>query len=63
MAGIVSATQVQCLTARDATIKFLQFIQQYGQGTLVPTKLSTEQITEMDASVDALVAALAPLNT
>ena len=63
MAGIVSATSAQCLAARDATIKLLAALQQLGQGTLAPLKLSTEQITEIDALVDAQVAAIAPLNT
>lgn len=63
MAGIVSATSAQCLTARNAALAFQLYIQQFAQGTLAPTTLSAEQITEVDALVDTLVAALAPLNT
>ena len=67
MAGIVSATAAQCLTARDAAIKLLPYLQELGEGNLGPTKTNVTGnaalITEIDAAVDALVAAIAPLNT
>lgn len=67
MAGIVSATAVQCLAARDAAIKALPYLQELGEGNLDPTKTivsgNAALIVEIDAAIDALVAAIAPLNT
>jgi hypothetical protein len=63
MAGIVSATKAQCQTARDAVAKLLPILQQFSQSSREPTKLNAGQITTTDAAVDAVIAALAPLNT
>ena len=64
MAGIVSATPAQVQTARDKVQALYLKLQAISQGPLpVNTKLSAQQITEVDAIVDAAVAAIAPLNT
>lgn len=64
MAGIVSATDAQIQTARDAVEKLARTLQDLSQGPL-PNKayLAAAQITAIDAAVDAAVAAIAPLNT
>lgn len=64
MAGIVSATAAQVATARVAVAKLALELEQIANGPLPPAaKLSTQQATRVDAKVDAVVAALAPLNT
>ena len=64
MTGIVSATQAQVLTARNALLMLEDQLQKISQGPLPPAaKLNAAQITRVDALVDAAVAALAPLNT
>ena len=63
MAGIVSATQAQCETLRVNLEKTLADFQRFSQGDYQPTKLNAAQIARIDAAVDALVAAIAPVNT
>lgn len=63
MAGIVSATQVQIETAFRAATKLELALQFFNQGSDRPTTIGAARITEVNALVVALVAALAPLNT
>jgi hypothetical protein len=64
MAGIVSATDAQVQTARDKVHALYRKLQDISQGPLPPKgALSAQQIVEVDAIVDAAVAAIAPLNT
>ena len=64
MAGIVSATQAQIAAARKALQQLAIELEQLSQGPLPKASdLSTRQAARIDAKVDALVAALAPLNT
>jgi hypothetical protein len=64
MAGIVSATYAQVVTARDATFKLARQLQAITDGTIPSgTNLNASQVTAIDALVDAQVAAIAVLNT
>lgn len=63
MAGIVSATQAQCETARVELEQLLVELQKFSQGDYQPTKLPAASVTRIDAAVDAAVAALGALNT
>lgn len=64
MAGIVSATDAQVQTARDAVFALAKVLQDISQGPLPSAaNLNAAQITSVDAIVDAAVAAIAPLNT
>ena len=67
MAGIISATAVQCLTARDACLKALPLLQELGEGNLDPTKDivtgNAALITEANAVLLALKNAVAALTT
>lgn len=63
MAGIVSATVAQVQEARRRVAQLEVILQQFAQGTLAPTTRNADQITAVDAAVDAAVAALTPLNT
>lgn len=63
MAGIVSATVAQVQEARRRVAQLEVVLQQFAQGTKAPTTLNADQITAVDAAVDAAVAALTPLNT
>ena len=63
MAGIVSATVAQVQEARRRLAQLEVILQRFAQGTLAPTALNADQITMVDAAVDAAVAALNPLNT
>lgn len=63
MAGIVSATVAQVQEAHRRLAQLEVILQQFAQGTLAPTALNADQITKVDAAVDAAVAALTPLNT
>lgn len=64
MAGIVSATQPQVQSARDAVFKLYRALQNVSQGPLPPgASLSTAQAAIVDALVDDVVAKIAPLNT
>lgn len=63
MAGIVSATVAQVQEARRRVAQLEDILQQFAQGTLAPTTLNADQIAKVDAAVDAVAAALAPLNT
>jgi len=66
MAGIVSATPALVLTARDACLKLIPYLQHLtdggeplGDATVMPAAL----ITAVDAAVDAAAAAIAAINT
>lgn len=67
MAGIVSATVAQCLTARDAATKALPYLQELAEGNLDPTKYivsgNTGLVTEINTALTALKNAVAPLTT
>ena len=63
MAGIVSATVAQVQEARRRLAQLEVILQQFAQGTLAPTTLNADQIAKVDLVVDAVVAALTPLNT
>lgn len=63
MAGIVSATYAQTEECRRRVAQLLPLLQELVQGPFTNTTLTADQITEIDAAVDAVVAALAPLNT
>lgn len=64
MAGIVSATDAQVQTARNAVYALAKVLQDISQGPLPnAANLNAAQITAVDAIVDAAVAAIAPLNT
>jgi phosphatidate phosphatase APP1 len=64
MAGIVSATQAQIVAARKALQKLSVELEQLTNGPLPKASaLSTRQAARIDAKVQALVAAIAPLNT
>ena len=64
MAGIVSASAAQVAAARKALQQLAIELEQVSQGPLPPAaSLSTRQAARIDAKVDALVAAIAPLNT
>lgn len=64
MAGILSATQTQIEAARKAVAAVKLELEQISQGPLPPgAKLSARQAARVDAKIDTLVAAIAPLNT
>ncbi len=64
MAGnIVAATPAQALAARDAIVKLEKELQLYAQGSIKTTAANTAQADQVDALIDAALAALAPLNT
>ena len=64
MAGIISATDAQVQTARNAVFALAKVLQDISQGPLPrASKLNAAQATSVDAIVDAAVAAITPLNT
>jgi len=64
MAGIVSATFVQVVDARNKVLKMEQMLQAMVGGQWAgPVHLSAGQVSAIDAAVDAAVAAVALINT
>ena len=64
MPGIVSASTAQITTARKALQQLSIELEQLSQGPLPKnTALSPRQAARINTKVQALVAALAPLNT
>lgn len=63
MAGIVSATTVQIEDCYRAAKQAMSTLQRFNQGTFRPTKITPEQVVEVDALLANLKAKLALLTT
>ena len=63
MAGYASATNAQVLTLRDNLTKTLKLLEKDLGVSCHPATANAAELAAIDAAVDALVLAIAPVNT